>query len=390
MNPTIHTIGIAGSGAMGSGIAQTAILAGQQTIVYDTNQRQLSMSREKISNQIDVLVQKGKINSDKAAHAIGLLKFTDDASALSSCDLVIEAIVEDLSAKQQLFAGIEQSVSASALLATNTSSLSVAQLSSGLKKPDRFLGLHFFNPAHIMPLVEVIPGIHTLDAHVKTSIELMRKWGKMPVVAKDTPGFIVNRIARPYYSEAIRILEEGIATMDSIDWTMKHFGGFKMGPFELMDFIGHDVNYRVTESIWLQTFHEARYKPSISQKRLFEAGLYGKKSGRGFYDYSEGSTSVLPEMNEEKGKPVFERILFMLINEAAEACYYGVASQADIETAMTKGVNYPMGLLQWANKIGIERVVAGIDELFELYHEERYRCSVLLRKMAINGTLFEC
>lgn len=390
MNPSIHTTGIAGSGAMGSGIAQTAILSGQHTIVYDTNKKQLAMAHEKISSQLDTLVQKGKITADKVAHAMGLLEFTDEVSALSYCDLVIEAIIEDLSAKQQLFAAIEQAVSASALLATNTSSLAVAQLSSALNKPDRFLGLHFFNPAHIMPLVEIIPGIHTLDAHIKTSSELMRRWGKMPVVAKDTPGFIVNRIARPYYSEAIRIFEEGIASMASIDWAMKHFGGFKMGPFELMDFIGHDVNYRVTESIWMQTFHEARYKPSISQKRLFEAGLYGRKSGRGFYDYKEGSITDSPEMNEEKGKPVFERILFMLINEAAEACYYGIASQADIETAMTKGVNYPLGLLQWANKIGIERVVAGMDELFENYHEERYRCSVLLRRMAINGTLFEC
>lgn len=390
MNPSIHTTGIAGSGAMGSGIAQTAILAGQHTIVYDTNKKQLAIAREKISNQLDILVQKGKINPDKASHALGLLEFTDEVSALSSCELVIEAIIEELTAKQQLFVAIEQAVSASTLLATNTSSLSVAQLSSCLKKPDRFLGLHFFNPAHIMPLVEIIPGIHTLDSHIKTSSELMRKWGKMPVVAKDTPGFIVNRIARPYYSEALRIFEEGIASMASIDWAMKHFGGFKMGPFELMDFIGHDVNYRVTESIWMQTFHEARYKPSISQKRLFEAGLYGRKSGRGFYDYKEGSIADSPEMNEEKGKPVFERILFMLINEAAEACYYSIATQADIETAMTKGVNYPLGLLQWANKIGIERVVAGMDELFENYHEERYRCSILLRRMAINGTLFEC
>jgi 3-hydroxybutyryl-CoA dehydrogenase len=236
-----------------------------------------------------------------------------------------------------------------------------------------------------MALVEVIPAIQTRTGLADKMKALMQAWKKMPVIAKDTPGFIVNRVARPFYGEALRIYDEGIADMPTIDWAMKTIGGFRMGPFELMDYIGHDVNYVVTETVWKSFFYDGRYKPSFSQKRLLEAGWLGRKSGRGFYDYSESAQLPAPAQDENIGKGIFERILAMLINEAAEALHYNIASAEDLETAMTKGVNYPKGLLEWSGEIGTARVLSILDSLYELYHEERYRASMTLRMAVAHG-----
>ncbi len=239
------------------------------------------------------------------------------------------------------------------------SSLSITSLASCVKNPKRFIGVHFFNPAPVMPLVEIIPGIQTEENSLTLSKQLIASWKKEIVVAKDTPGFIVNRIARPYYGEAIRIYEENLASKEYIDQTMKKLGGFKMGPFELMDFIGHDVNYAVTESVWTAFYFEPKYKPSLSQKRLVEAAYLGRKSGRGFYNYEDVShESKDIELDLEKSTMIFERIICMLIHEAADALYLEIASKEDIETAMCKGVNYPKGLLHWADEIGIEKCVS--------------------------------
>ena len=236
-----------------------------------------------------------------------------------------------------------------------------------------------------MALVEIIPAIQTNNALVSEAVELMKKWGKTPVIAKDTPGFIVNRVARPFYGEAIRIYEEGIADMATIDWAMTEIGGFRMGPFTLMDYIGHDVNYVVTETVFQSFFYDPRYKPSFSQKRLLEAGWLGRKSGKGFYNYAEGST--LPEPNKDMvlGTEIFERILAMLINEAVDALYLNIASANDLEIAMTKGVNYPKGLLQWCNEWGTDKCLEKLDSLYHQYHEDRYRASALLRKQAMGN-----
>jgi 3-hydroxybutyryl-CoA dehydrogenase len=216
----------------------------------------------------------------------------------------------------------------------------------------------------------------------------MRAWGKTPVVASDTPGFIVNRVARPFYGESIRILEEGIADCATIDWAMRELGGFRMGPFELMDFIGNDVNYAVTRSVYEGMFHDPRYRPSITQQRLVEAGRFGRKSGRGYYDYASGAVAPEPRKDTTLGQRVFDRVLTMLINEAIDAVYMRVASPADVDLAMTRGVNYPKGLLAWADELGAASVLDRMERLHAEYGEDRYRPSPLLRRTAREGGRF--
>ncbi len=375
-------IGVIGSGAMGAGIAQVAAIAGHSVLVYDNNSKSLEKAQANLKSSLAKLVEKQKISSEQSNSISKNINFVSDLNAFAKCNLVIEAIVENLEIKQKVFSDLEKIVSADCILATNTSSLSIASIASSVSKPERVLGIHFFNPATIMPLVEIIPGIATsknLSGEVK---KLIDSWGKVTVIAKDTPGFIVNRVARPFYSEALRIYEEGIADMPTIDWAMKEFGGFKMGPFELMDLIGHDVNYVVTETVWKQFYFDPRFKPSISQKRLLEAGFLGKKSGKGFYNYAEGAIMPSPKKDEALGKLVFNRILAMLINEAVDSLYYQIASKEDIDLAMTKGVNYPKGLFKWADEIGPKNVLKTMQDLYDLYQEDRYRPSVLLKKMA--------
>lgn len=374
-------IGVIGSGAMGAGIAQVAATAGHVVFVYDNNSKSLEKAQSNLKSSLAKLVEKQKISAEQSQSISKNINFVSDLNAFVKCNLVIEAIIENLEVKQKVFSDLEKIVSADCVLASNTSSLSITSIGASCSKPERVLGIHFFNPATIMPLVEIIPGIATqanLSAEVK---KLIDTWGKVTVIAKDTPGFIVNRVARPFYSEALRIYEEGIADMPSIDWAMKEFGGFKMGPFELMDLIGHDVNYVVTETVWKQFYFDPRFKPSLSQKRLLEAGFLGRKSGRGFYNYSEGSSLPGPKKDEVLGKLVFNRILAMLINEAVDTLYHQIASKEDVDLAMTKGVNYPKGLLKWADEIGPKNVLKTMQDLYDLYQEDRYRPSVGLKKM---------
>ena len=244
-----------------------------------------------------------------------------------------------------------------------------------------------------MPLVEIIPAIQTSQDTINKTKSILLELNKVIVLAKDTPGFIVNRVARPFYGEALRIYEEGVADFATIDWSLKTIGGFRMGPFELMDFIGNDVNYTVTETIFKEFYFDSRYKPSFTQKRFSEAGYLGRKSGIGYYEYDvNGRVVISSEANkshdEKLAKQIFERVLVMLINEAADALFLNVASAEDIDTAMTKGVNYPQGLLSWANEKGIDWCVSKLDELYDEYHEDRYRCSLLLRKMNTNNKNF--
>lgn len=379
-------IGVIGSGAMGSGIAQVAAMTGHNVVLYDNNGVALEKAKANLTNTLQKLEEKGKIPSAKAI--LDRFTFADKISLFSDCSLVIEAIVERLEVKKAVFAEVEATVSDSCVLASNTSSLSITSIAAACKKASRVLGLHFFNPAPLMALVEVIPAIQTEPALITEAIEMMKAWGKKPVVAKDTPGFIVNRVARPFYGEAIRIYEEGIADIPTIDWAMTEIGGFKMGPFTLTDYIGHDVNYVVTETVFQSFFYDPRYKPSFSQKRLLEAGWLGRKTGRGFYNYAEAAEQPVPTKDETLGKQIVERVVAMLINEAVDALHLNVATATDLEVAMTKGVNYPKGLLAWCDEWTAAKCVDILDRLYEEYHEDRYRASVLLRKQAMGNKNF--
>ena len=372
---------------MGSGIAQVAATSGCTVKIYDTNADAVIKSKFTLEKTLETLWVKGKIDATEKNRIFSSISYAHILSDLSDSDLVIEAIVENLEIKKKLFSELEMLVSPQTILASNTSSLSIASIAASCEKSDRVIGIHFFNPAPVMQLVEVIPAIQTSEETLNITIQIISDWKKIVAVAKDTPGFIVNRVARPYYGEALRIYEEGKADFATIDWAMKTIGGFRMGPFELMDFIGHDVNYTVTETVFTSFYFDPRYKPSFTQKRLVEAGFLGKKSGRGFYDYSE--TLPLPTENSDLGNYICDRILAMLFNEAADAMFLNVASSKDIDNAMTKGVNYPKGLLAWADEKGIDWCVKILDNLYHEYHEDRYRCSPILRKLnAGNKTFF--
>ncbi len=381
-------IGVVGSGAMGSGIAQVSATNNYKTIVFDTNSDSLIKAKENLSASLAKLVEKQKITDLKAETIFNNITFSNAITDLKDCGLIIEAIIENLTIKQSVFKELESLVTKDCILASNTSSLSITSIGAACELPGRVLGIHFFNPATLMPLVEIIPGIATQKNVAEACLTLISSWGKIPVMAKDTPGFIVNRVARPFYSEALRIYEEQIADIATIDWAMKEFGGFKMGPFELMDLIGHDVNYVVTETVWTQFYFDPRFKPSLSQKRLLEAKFLGKKTGKGFYDYSEDAEPVLPKKDEVLGRSIFNRIICMLINEACDTANLGIASVKDIDLAMTKGVNYPKGLLMWADEIGLSNVKNTLQDLYNLYEEDRYRTCPLIKKMVNDEKTF--
>lgn len=374
--------GVVGSGAMGSGIAQVAATAGHDVVLFDSNQAALQKAQSSIETTLSRLASKQKITEAVAKQIGGRIKYASATSDFKDCGIIIEAIIEDIDIKQDVFKSLEDVVSDSCILATNTSSLSVTAIAGACKNPGRVVGIHFFNPAPLMPLVEIIPGIQTSEETFRESNAIIHSWGKVTVKAKDTPGFIVNRVARPFYGEALRIYEEHIADIPFIDAAMKQFGGFKMGPFELMDLIGNDINYTVTETVWKQMYFDGRYKPSLTQKRMTEACLFGRKSSRGYYDYAEGAVSPQVKHDQEKSLYIMNRIVCMLINEAADAVYLGIASRDDVDLAMVKGVNYPKGLLKWCDEIGVDKVLHTLSELRELYSEDRYRPSVLLKKMS--------
>jgi 3-hydroxybutyryl-CoA dehydrogenase len=374
-------VSIIGSGAMGSGIAQVIAQAGHSVLLNDTRQEALDKSKTSLQSTFSKLVEKGKMTQDSADLIFGRIQFDTQLSKLEGSELVIEAIVENLDVKKKVFAEVETIVDAHCIIASNTSSLSITAIAAGCKIPDRVIGIHFFNPAPLMPLVEIIPAIqteNTLAERVKTWI---MEWKKVPVICKDTPGFIVNRVARSFYGEALRIAEEGIADYATIDQSMRDLG-FKMGPFELMDLIGNDVNYAVTESVFASFYYDQRFKPSILQKKLNEAGWLGKKTGRGYFNYAEGSSLPVPNENVALRSMIGNRILCMLINEAYDTLHYSIASEEDIDLAMTKGVNYPKGLIAWGKELGLKNCVATLDELSKEYGEDRYRCSTLLRKLS--------
>ncbi len=499
--PKDTVIAVIGAGAMGAGIAQVAAQAGYPVLVYDAKDGAAAGGIAGVGASLAKLVDKGKMAADLRQAIISRLTAVDSLAALAPAGLVIEAIVEDLAVKRSVFQQLEDILGEGAILATNTSSISITAIANGLKRPGRLVGMHFFNPAPLMALVEVVSGL-TTDAGVAQAVyDTAAAWGKSPVHAKSTPGFIVNRVARPFYGEALRVLQEQGASVPTIDAVVKEAGGFRLGPFELMDLIGHDINFAVTNSVWRAYFNDPRYQPSLIQQELVEAGWLGRKTGRGFYEYGGSAPAPQPataaaasrparvavsgpmadhplaarlkaagialescpgddaflqadgvRLAPSDGRPatlraaqdgiadlvlfdlaldfgscqrlavsvadqasvtaltaaagllqaagiavslfndvpglILTRTVAMLANEAAEAVHHGIALPADVDTAMLKGVGYPTGPLAWADRIGLGRVVAVLDNLQQTYGEDRYRPSPLLRRKAAAGRGF--
>jgi 3-hydroxybutyryl-CoA dehydrogenase len=378
-------VAILGAGAMGTGIGQIAAQQGCHVVYFDNYPGAIGRSSASIEKVFGRLVEKSRMSEAEKTETLSRMNWSDDLSSIDGADLVVEAVIEDLKVKKELLQKAEQHLSDTAWLCTNTSSLSIAALSSGLKHPERFGGLHFFNPAPLMPLVEIVPGIQSGEDFADAMEELMVAWGKIPVLAKDTPGFIVNKVARPFYSEAIKLYEEGVASIAEIDAAVKSMG-FRMGPFELTDLIGHDVNYKVTETVWGQFYYDPRFRPSITQKRLLEAGLLGRKTGRGFYNYSSGMNAAVEaqeaaELDPILGEKIVERILCLIINEGLDAVWLGIASPTNVDLALTKGVNYPKGPISWGQELGWDYVLNVLERCHKFYGDDRYRPCPLLRNL---------
>jgi 3-hydroxybutyryl-CoA dehydrogenase len=383
-------VGVLGAGAMGSGIARVAAAYGHHVVVLDANADQMAKARADMERALQREVERGKLAAAAAGALLDRVAYAGESGAsrmdaFRRCGLVVEAIVERLDVKRDSFSRLERSVADDCVLATNTSSLSIAAIGAATTHADRVVGMHFFNPAPLMALVEIVPAITTAPAIAERTRALAAAWGKTTVVATDTPGFIVNRVARPFYGEALRILEEGLTDVATIDWALRDVGGFRMGPFELMDLIGNDVNFAVTASVFEGFFYDPRYRPSLIQRRLVDAGMLGRKRERGYYDYRAGAATPEPVRDADLAARIVLRIVAMLVNEAVDAVRLRVAAPHDIELAMTKGVNYPRGLLAWGDEIGPATILHTLEALQSEYGEDRYRPSPLLRARVRDG-----
>ena len=431
-----------GAGTMGAGIAQLGCLAGFETFLFDPDPEALERGAERLRADLGRGEERGRWSG--AAEAAARLVAAPALEDLSSCDLVIEAAPEDLAVKRELFARLEAACAPDTVLATNTSSLSVTTIAAGADRPQRVCGMHFFNPPPLMRLVEVVAGEETEPGALARATEAAERMGRTPVRAADGIGFLANRGARPFSLEALRLLGERVAEPDQIDRIVRIGGGYRMGPFELMDLIGIDVNLNVAESFYAQSFGEPRWRPHPLQRRMVDAGRLGRKSGRGWYDYGygphrpddppplelravderdrtvEGSVRwvALPDLERARvvemaalpgtsvdqlsaagryfaamGKHVectpgdapglvLGRIVCQLINEACFAVGEGVGTPEDLDTALRLGFNHPRGPFQWLEEIGPERVLAVLDSLRNELGEERYRAAPYLRRLA--------
>jgi 3-hydroxybutyryl-CoA dehydrogenase len=493
-------VGVVGAGTMGIGIAEVAAAAGHPVLLYDAIEGAASAALGQAAMRLDRRVTRGRISSEERDAILTRIVVVHGLRGLEPCRLVIEAVVEDLVIKQGLLQSLERLCGDSTILASNTSSLSITAIGAALKNPERLLGLHFFNPATVMRLVEVVSGLRTAPEVAASLLGLMSTWGKSPVFARSQPGFIVNRVARPFYAEALNLLQEGAADIETMDAIYRDCGGFPMGPFELMDLIGLDVNFAVTSSVFDAYFGDPRYRPSVLQKEMVDAGRLGRKSGEGFYTYpSERKPSFIrqvgpgpkpqsirvagdlgpagalldlaheaglnPRQAEGEGYLVVDgvyialtdgrgattraveeghsplvlfdlaldyrktprialttiggqetalavaagffqalgksvsqvadlpgmlvmRSVCLLANEAAMAVAHQLCSAGDLDTAMKLGVNYPLGPLEWAERIDLQRVANVVANLHAAYGDDRYRLTPRLAAHALAGRKF--
>lgn len=384
----MSVVAVVGAGAMGAGIAQVAAVAGERVVVHDVRPGAARTAVDQVAARLQRQVDKGRLAADDARSAGTRLRPARTLDDLAGADVVVEAIVEALPAKRALFAELERVCRTDAVLATNTSTLSVTDIADRLEHPGRVCGMHFFNPAPLMRLVEVPLGALTSPEAAARVANWARAWGKTAVRCSSTPGFIVNRVARPFYGEAQRIVEEGVADVPTVDASMRDLG-FRMGPFELADLIGNDVNLASTVSVWEQTGLDPRYEPTASQRRLVESGELGRKSGRGWYDYPNPDSSAVghrtsPE-RPQTNRGVGDRIVAMLVNEAAALVDRGEATAADVDTAMRLGTNYPFGPLEHGDDRGSAAVVDVLAQLNARTPTGRYRLAERLVRVAAEG-----
>ncbi len=409
-NGSPPSVAIIGAGTMGAGIAQVAASSGWTVQLMDVDEPTVRAAIDGVRKRLDRLVEKGRMTADQRDAAVDRLRVAGSPRSFGACELVIEAVVEDLDAKTAVLRSAVEHLPGDAIIATNTSSLAVSRIGETLGEPHRTVGMHFFNPAPLMKLVEVIAGDRTEPRVVDRTAAIAESWGKVVARAADVPGFIVNHVARPYYLEAFRIMEDGLAGPDDIDGAMRDLGGFRMGPLELTDLIGQDVNTATTRSVWAALDRPALLHPSRMQEQLVADGHFGRKTGRGVYGY-EGdarepavkfdrrdlqvgkalsdavetfSAAATDAAGSEIQRYVFARVLVAIIAQAALAHERGIATRSDIDTALRFGTNYPKGPFEWTGRIGHERCVCLLEALNKTIDDDRFAVPAWLSEATSN------
>lgn len=385
-------VGICGAGTMGSGIAQVCLQAGHEVVLYDVDQAAIERGRGRIADGLARLVAEGRLAQPDAERMIGSLRNAHTLDAVAAdAEVVIEAALEELALKRTIFRALGSSAGGQTLLATNTSALPVADIAEASGVPERVLGLHFFNPAPVMPLIEVVITDRTAARTADLAVRFAEGLGKTPVICRDAPGFIVNRVNRPFTLEALRMLEAGEAGVEQIDSAITA-AGYPMGPLALMDLVGIDVNYAVAQALWQAFDGAVRFAPSPIQQRLLAVGRIGRKSGEGFYRYEGGRRLGLSERLAEAGvaapmsgglpaDEIVARIELAIINEAYHAAGDGVAEASDIDRALKLGANHPHGPFERAGRLGLREVIDSLSRL-EALHGERFRVAPALWQIA--------
>ena len=395
---TAARVGVVGAGTMGAGIAQLAALAGYETFLEDSDAEALHGAAIRIGEDLSKGKSRGRWSGDEAEAALGRIDYGSALTDLAGCDLVVEAAPESVELKRGLFTSLAEVLGPEPVLATNTSSLRVSEIATGVPNPERVVGMHFFNPPALMKLVEVVAAERSSEAALATTTEVAERMGRTPIRAKDSPGFVANRLARPFTLESLRMLADGVADVATIDRVVRLGGGFRMGPFELLDLIGLDVNLEIARSFFRQGGEPERWRPSPIQERLVAEAKLGRKSGHGYYDHAEERDLdpelgiLAPTLDPEKlaridgpAEEILTRLFAQIANEAAFAEEEEVASPEDMETAMRLGFNWPRGPLGLTELIGAGRAVEILDRL-ESENGEAYRAAPLLRSRAQGGT----